>query len=164
MAVLGGAFSFVVVVLFVLPNSRPITARNFSYSLPVLFGTLILSFVTWHIYGSKHYSGPIRALTKWETGVEIDLQSTLAERSRTSAMHQSSVGQQRHSTSSLKEDQLEALDHVVTVGSARSFDDAQTTEFITSNGEEYVVDTRRGEGLWSETGTSTPTASTMDRK
>lgn len=30
------------------------------------------------VEGNKNYSGPIRALTKWETGVEIDLSTTLA--------------------------------------------------------------------------------------
>lgn len=33
--------------------------------------------------GIKHYSGPIKAVTKWETGVEIDLQSAITtQRSR----------------------------------------------------------------------------------
>jgi uncharacterized protein (DUF2235 family) len=40
--------------------------------------------VTWYAYGRKHYSGPIRAVTKWETGVEIDLASTLGPKSRAS--------------------------------------------------------------------------------
>jgi hypothetical protein len=38
------------------------------------------------ILGMKHYSGPIKAVTKWETGVEIDLQSALtSQRSKPSA-------------------------------------------------------------------------------
>ena len=44
------------------------------------------------ISGDKHYSGPIRALTKWETGVEIDIQSTLGPRSRPSANGLTPVG------------------------------------------------------------------------
>jgi hypothetical protein len=43
-----------------------------------------LTVVTWYAYGRKHYSGPIRAVTKWETGVEIDLASTLGPKSRPS--------------------------------------------------------------------------------
>lgn len=36
--------------------------------------------------GMKHYSGPIKAVTKWETGVEIDLQSALtSQRSKPSS-------------------------------------------------------------------------------
>lgn len=39
---------------------------------------LLPAFALTDFPGNKHYSGPIRALTKWETGVEIDLQSALA--------------------------------------------------------------------------------------
>jgi len=49
-----------------------------------LASTGVLTVVTWYAYGRKHYSGPIRAVTKWETGVEIDLASTLGPRSRPS--------------------------------------------------------------------------------
>jgi len=48
-----------------------------SWAPVVIVGTLLLSFITWKTYGNVHYSGPIRALTKWETGMEIDLDSTL---------------------------------------------------------------------------------------
>jgi hypothetical protein len=37
--------------------------------------------------GNKHYSGPIRAITKWQTGIAIDLQSTLASRSGNTGNH-----------------------------------------------------------------------------
>jgi len=50
----------------------------------VLASTGVLTVVTWYAYGRKHYSGPIRAVTKWETGVEIDLASTLGPKSRPS--------------------------------------------------------------------------------
>jgi len=49
-----------------------------------LASTGVLTVVTWYAYGRKHYSGPIRAVTKWETGVEIDLASTLGPKSRPS--------------------------------------------------------------------------------
>lgn len=52
----------------------------------MLAATGVLTVVSWYAYGRKHYSGPIRAVTKWETGVEIDLASTLGPRSRPSAM------------------------------------------------------------------------------
>lgn len=32
-----------------------------------------------HTIGSSHYSGPIRSITKWSAGAEIDLQSTLKD-------------------------------------------------------------------------------------
>lgn len=52
----------------------------------MLASTGILTVVSWYAYGRKHYSGPIRAVTKWETGVEIDLASTLGPKSRPSGM------------------------------------------------------------------------------
>lgn len=60
----------------------------------------LASWLTWWLYGmsrgsshttpltrpgNSHYSGPIRAVTKWETGVELDIQSTLHSKSRSSA-------------------------------------------------------------------------------
>lgn len=50
---------------------------NISWSPVVLVGTVMICYITWRTYGNKHYSGPIKAVTKWETGVEIDLQSAL---------------------------------------------------------------------------------------
>jgi hypothetical protein len=63
----------------------------------VVCGTILICVVTWWLYGDKvrgrrhsagatqvltsfllqNYSGPVRALTRWEAGAEIDLQSTL---------------------------------------------------------------------------------------
>lgn len=85
--------------------------------------------------GDKNYSGPIRALTKWQTGVEIDLQTTLA--SRASAP--------RHSDPNLllvkEETKLgvspfytDSLVHTVTVGSARTLESGTESEWI--SGEE----------------------------
>ncbi|RXK41391.1 hypothetical protein M231_01296 [Tremella mesenterica] len=83
-AVVGVLFGLAVVVVQALPGSKPITADSISWSPVIFVGTLLICFLTWRFYGDKHYSGPIRALTKWQTGVELDLQSTLASRSRTS--------------------------------------------------------------------------------
>lgn len=76
-AVVGAGYCLAVVLAQCLPGHRPVTVSNMSWSPIVIAGTLIISFCTWKLYGDKHYSGPIRALTKWETGMEIDLDSTL---------------------------------------------------------------------------------------
>jgi hypothetical protein len=33
---------------------------------------VLIMIITWYLYGKKHYIGPIRALTKWSAGVEIN--------------------------------------------------------------------------------------------
>jgi len=48
-----------------------------SWAPVVVCGTIVICFVTCRLYGDKNYSGPVRALTRWEAGAEIDLQSTL---------------------------------------------------------------------------------------
>ncbi|CAK9785795.1 hypothetical protein CC85DRAFT_303523 [Cutaneotrichosporon oleaginosum] len=48
------------------------SANNMSY-LPIFIGCMLLiMLVTWFLYGKRHYSGPIRALTIWATGTDID--------------------------------------------------------------------------------------------
>jgi hypothetical protein len=33
---------------------------------------ILIMIASWYLYGRRHYIGPIRALTKWSAGVEID--------------------------------------------------------------------------------------------
>jgi hypothetical protein len=82
---IGASFAAVGILLSSAPATFPVTAANASYSMVVLIGTILVTLLTWRFYGSTRYSGPIRALTKWQTGVEIDIQSTLANRSRPTA-------------------------------------------------------------------------------
>lgn len=70
-------FCVTIIVVQTFPGTNPVRAYNISWSPVIIAGTLLISFLTWRLYGRKHYSGPIRALTKWETGVELDLDSTL---------------------------------------------------------------------------------------
>lgn len=70
-------FCVTIIVVQTFPGSHPVRADNISWSPVIIAGTLLVSFATWKAYGASHYSGPIRALTKWETGVELDLDSTL---------------------------------------------------------------------------------------
>ncbi|GMK59081.1 hypothetical protein CspeluHIS016_0700960 [Cutaneotrichosporon spelunceum] len=76
-AVIGAVYSIAVVTMQIFPTKSPVTVNSISWTPVVVAGTLGISFITWKLYGSRHYSGPIRALTKWEAGVEMDLDSTL---------------------------------------------------------------------------------------
>ncbi|WVF66869.1 hypothetical protein IAT40_001612 [Kwoniella sp. CBS 6097] len=85
-AVIGLLYGTLLIIAQTFPGSRPVTAATMSWSPVIIVGTMILCFITWKSYGDRHYSGPIRAVTKWETGVEIDLSSALnSSRSRPSA-------------------------------------------------------------------------------
>ncbi|KAK8861393.1 hypothetical protein IAR55_002212 [Kwoniella newhampshirensis] len=85
-AVIGLLYVAAVVITQTFPGSKPVTAATMSWSPVVIAGTASACFITWKLYGDRHFAGPIRAVTKWESGVEIDLSSTLAaSRSRHSA-------------------------------------------------------------------------------
>lgn len=77
MACVSCFFCLTIVAIQTVPSSYPVTPQSVSWSPVVIVCTLLISFCTWKLYGDSHYSGPIRALTKWETGVEIDLDTTL---------------------------------------------------------------------------------------
>nr|XP_018264501.1 amino acid/metabolite permease [Kwoniella dejecticola CBS 10117]OBR86659.1 amino acid/metabolite permease [Kwoniella dejecticola CBS 10117] len=84
-AVIGFVYGLTLIIAQTFPGSRPVTAATMSWSPVIIAGTIILCFLTWRSYGAKHYSGPIKAVTKWETGMEIDLSTTLgSSRSRPS--------------------------------------------------------------------------------
>jgi len=83
---IGVLFALLVLAVQAFPGGKPVTVQNVSWSPVVLVGTCVVCFITWVCYGNEHYSGPIRALTKWETGVEIDLESTLGPKSKPSAL------------------------------------------------------------------------------
>ena len=111
-ATVGVVYGLTVIAVSMAPGSWPVTPRksaframltvgNISWSPVILVGTVLVCLITWKCYGKcsplrpscsvayatgvKHYSGPIRAVTKWETGIEIDLQSAIAsQRSRPS--------------------------------------------------------------------------------
>lgn len=96
-----------------------------SWQPVVVTCVLLLCFITWKLYGAKHYSGPIRALTKWQTGVEIDLDSTLHASTNRANENSRSDG----SFKILPTPLYESAVHTVTVGSAR------TVETMPGNGE-----------------------------
>lgn len=76
-ACVASLFCVTIIVVQTFPGTNPVRAYNISWSPVIIAGTLLISFLTWKLYGARHYSGPIRALTKWEAGVELDLDSTL---------------------------------------------------------------------------------------
>ncbi|ODN80910.1 hypothetical protein L202_03035 [Cryptococcus amylolentus CBS 6039] len=77
-AVVGLLYSLAVVIVQTLPGSKPVRASTMSWSPVIIVGTISMCYLTWKSYGDKHFAGPIRAITKWESGVEIDLGKTLA--------------------------------------------------------------------------------------
>ncbi|TYJ57720.1 hypothetical protein B9479_001574 [Cryptococcus floricola] len=77
-AVVGLLYSLAVVIVQTLPGSKPVRASTMSWSPVIIVGTISMCYFTWKSYGDKHFAGPIRAITKWESGVEIDLGKTLA--------------------------------------------------------------------------------------
>ncbi|WWD16702.1 hypothetical protein CI109_101133 [Kwoniella shandongensis] len=85
-AVVGLLYVAAVIITQMFPGSKPVTAATMSWSPVIIVGTASFCYLTWKLYGDTHFAGPIRAVTKWESGVEIDLSSTLAaSRSRHSA-------------------------------------------------------------------------------
>lgn len=49
--------------------------ENWSWSPVVTVGTIVLSTLSWIVYGNAHYAGPIRSITVWTTGHEVGLPS-----------------------------------------------------------------------------------------
>nr|XP_019012267.1 uncharacterized protein I206_03113 [Kwoniella pini CBS 10737]OCF51048.1 hypothetical protein I206_03113 [Kwoniella pini CBS 10737] len=91
-AVIGFVFGLTIIIAQTFPGSRPVTAATMSWSPVIIAGTILICFITWRSYGAKHYSGPIKAVTKWETGMEIDLTTTLGgSRSRQSHLPRSDL-------------------------------------------------------------------------
>ncbi|WWC87680.1 uncharacterized protein L201_002571 [Kwoniella dendrophila CBS 6074] len=93
-AVVGFVYGLTLIIAQTFPGSRPVTAATMSWSPVIIVGTILICFVTWQSYGVRHYSGPIKAVTKWETGVEIDLSTTLGS-SRSRPSHPSPKNQFR---------------------------------------------------------------------
>nr|XP_019004654.1 amino acid/metabolite permease [Kwoniella mangroviensis CBS 8507]OCF68115.1 amino acid/metabolite permease [Kwoniella mangroviensis CBS 8507] len=151
-AVVGFLYGLTLIIAQTLPGSRPVTAATMSWSPIIIVGTILLCFVTWQSYGAKHYSGPIKAVTKWETGVEIDLSTTLgSSRSRPShgtplsprhqqrsdlPLHTDEIPVHNNSEteSSLKlalEPHMPSVVHTVSIETGRSLHDHEHVEWTT---------------------------------
>ncbi|WVR03997.1 hypothetical protein IAU60_000996 [Kwoniella sp. DSM 27419] len=131
-AVIGLLYGTLLIIAQTFPGHKPVTAATMSWSPVIIVGTCLLSFVTWKCYGDRHYSGPIRAVTKWETGVEIDLSTALGgAKSRPSGHglastqdgHGHTPGRVSETESSLKlalEPHMPSVVHTVTVDSGHT--------------------------------------------
>lgn len=51
---------------------------TWSWSLPVLVVMIIFALATWLLYGKSHYAGPIKSLTVWTTGGEVEMPKKMA--------------------------------------------------------------------------------------
>lgn len=159
-----------------LPGSYPVTARrcrfpsplpvgslahpvgNVSWSPLVLASTGVLTVVSWYAYGRKNYSGPIRAVTKWETGVEIDLASTLGPKSRPSDAPPTTG----HGNGNNIESEEDAKHHIEGEGvlgvPTVTIDQAWSLESESNiGGQQHWTDVSHTSGLGANTGTGTDT-------
>lgn len=73
-------------VLVQIPSSIPVSASNFSWSIVVTVGVLLLSGASWMLYGRHRYSGPIKAITAWTAGQPISLQDAVKRESSSDGM------------------------------------------------------------------------------
>ncbi|KAH9822702.1 amino acid permease-domain-containing protein [Melampsora americana] len=67
-----------VVVVFSSPSESYINAKTWSWSPLVAVGVMIFAMVTWMIYGRLNYAGPVKSLTIWTAGQELELPPKVA--------------------------------------------------------------------------------------
>jgi hypothetical protein len=56
-----------------MANTCLCASASFSYAAPVLIFVLFLSSLTWIFYGNSHYAGPIKSITVYTIGREVEL-------------------------------------------------------------------------------------------
>ncbi|KAA1097673.1 hypothetical protein PGT21_016641 [Puccinia graminis f. sp. tritici] len=59
------------------PSGWPLDHKNFPYAPFFLLITIVISLFFWFIYGNSHYVGPIKSLTTWTAGYEIEIPKQL---------------------------------------------------------------------------------------
>ncbi|EFP82135.2 hypothetical protein PGT21_019148 [Puccinia graminis f. sp. tritici] len=62
----------VVLLLMACPHGLPITIESWSWSPLITLVFTIASSIGWITYGSSRYIGPIKSITFWTTGQEVD--------------------------------------------------------------------------------------------
>lgn len=75
-AVVGTAYICLIIVLMCCPNTGPVTATSFSYAGPIIVVVVLLSTLTWVLFGNSHYAGPIKSITVYTIGREVELPKT----------------------------------------------------------------------------------------
>lgn len=48
-------------------------SETFPFAPFVLIGAITISLVFWFLYGRSHYAGPIKSLTTWTLGYEVEI-------------------------------------------------------------------------------------------
>ncbi|KAH9444807.1 hypothetical protein MJO28_013162 [Puccinia striiformis f. sp. tritici] len=61
-----------VLLLMACPNGLPITIETWSWSPLITLVFTLASSIGWITYGSSRYIGPIKSITFWTTGQEVD--------------------------------------------------------------------------------------------
>ncbi|POW15884.1 hypothetical protein PSTT_01861 [Puccinia striiformis] len=67
------AFLTLVVVIQAGPTGFPVTALTFPWGPFILVATIFVSLAFWFLYGRSHYAGPIKSLTTWTVGYEVEI-------------------------------------------------------------------------------------------
>ncbi|KAA1085403.1 hypothetical protein PGT21_005976 [Puccinia graminis f. sp. tritici] len=59
------------------PTGYPIDTKTFPYAPFCLVATILISVFFWFVYGRSHYAGPIKSLTTWTLGYEVEIPKQL---------------------------------------------------------------------------------------
>ena len=69
--------SIALVLLLIAINSGPVgwpvTRATFPYAPFVWMTTVAISICFWFLYGRSHYAGPVKSLTTWTVGYEVEI-------------------------------------------------------------------------------------------
>ncbi|KAA1095401.1 hypothetical protein PGTUg99_029591 [Puccinia graminis f. sp. tritici] len=67
--------AFLTLVLATLsgPSGWPVDKKTFPYAPIFLIITIGISLFFWFVYGRSHYAGPIKSLTTWTVGYEVEI-------------------------------------------------------------------------------------------
>ncbi|KAG0139273.1 hypothetical protein CROQUDRAFT_666734 [Cronartium quercuum f. sp. fusiforme G11] len=65
-------------VVFSTPSSSQINIHTWSWDPVVVVALVSFSMMTWMFYGQSHYAGPVKSLTVWTAGQEVELPNKVA--------------------------------------------------------------------------------------
>lgn len=73
LAFLSTCFLVVSLIIYGGPSKWPVTKNTFPWALVAVPGIMLISLVFWFIYGKSHFVGPVKSLTTWTVGYEVEL-------------------------------------------------------------------------------------------
>ncbi|OAV93254.1 hypothetical protein PTTG_08541 [Puccinia triticina 1-1 BBBD Race 1] len=73
------AFALLHIAIHSGPIGWPVTRATFPYAPFVLITTVAISICFWFLYGRSHYAGPIKSLTTWTVGYEVEIPRKLPD-------------------------------------------------------------------------------------